>query len=394
MDSMGLEMLFLLLPVAALSGWFVGRRNKQRSLASTECPPLSRDFLQGLNFLLNEQADEALEVFIRMSESDNETVDIQFALASLFLRRGEVERAIRIHQNLIARPVLPRAQRNQALYELGRDYMRAGLLDRAESLFQELVNDARYGKPARRLLMDIFQQEKEWNKAIDVARRLASQEGEQLGPVIAHYYCEQAEMFINQGEYGEASKMLKRAFSEDKNCVRASMLEAQIYLGNHQPKQALRVYRKVEQQDADYLPLVIEPIQKCYEELGEQHEFARYLREVLKRRESITLVQALAQQQCVRGEGEEAVTLLKAYLQRRPSLRALQQMLSLRCGDHVTASDNSDISIIKDIVEKLLVAKPVYQCSNCGFTSKSLHWQCPSCKQWNKVKPIHGIEGE
>lgn len=393
MDSMGLEMLFLLLPVAALSGWYVGRRNKQRSLAGTECPPLSRDFFQGLNFLLNEQADEALEVFIRMSETDNETVDIQFALASLFLRRGEVERAIRIHQNLIARPVLPREQRNQALYELGRDYMRAGLLDRAESLLQELLNDPRYGKPARRLLMDIFQQEKEWDKAIDVARRLASQEGEKLGPVIAHYYCELAESFMKKGENGEASKMLKRAFSEDKNCVRASMLEAQIAMDHNQTKQALRAYRKVEVQDADYLPLIIEPIQKCYEALGSEHEFIRFLRELLNRRESITLVQALSQQLCARGDSEEAVNLLKGYLQQRPSLRALQQMLSLQCGDH-PATDNSDIRIIKDIVEKLLVAKPVYQCSNCGFSSKSLHWQCPSCKQWNKVKPIHGIEGE
>lgn len=389
----GLELLFLLLPVAALSGWLIGRRRKRHSSPSAGCPPLSQEFLRGLNYLLNEQTDEALELFIRMSETDNETVDIQFALASLFLRRGEVDRAIRIHQNLIARPMLPREQRNQALYELGRDYMRAGLLDRAESLFQELSNDSRYGAYARRQLLDIFQQEKEWEKAIEVARRLSPESGEPLAPVIANYYCELAEIQLKKGESGEASKMLKRAFAEDKNCVRASMLEAQIALRHLQPKQALRMYRKVEQQDPDYLPLIIEPLQQSYEQLGDDSGFIRYLRELQERHESISLVQALAQQLCARGEEAEAVSLLKTHLQRRPSLRALQQLLILRCGDQ-GAADTNDINIIRDIVEKLLVAKPIFQCNHCGFTSKSLHWQCPSCKQWNKVKPIHGIEGE
>lgn len=388
-----MELLFLLLPVAALTGWFVGRRKKNHSKTESGCPPLSQDLFRGLNFLLNEQPDKALEVFIRMSEMDNETVDVQFALASLFLRRGEVDRAIRIHQNLIARPMLPREQRNRALYELGRDYMRAGLLDRAESLLQELVNDSYYGALARRQLMDIFQQEKEWQKAIDVARRLASSEGEPLAPVIANYYCEQAEELLKRGESAEAGKMLKRAFSEDKNCVRASILEAEIALRHNQPKQALRAYTRVEQQDSDYLPVVIEPIGKCYEQLGDDAQFVRYLHELINRRESFSLVQALVQQLCMRGDEQEATSLLKAHLQRRPSLRALQQLLSLRCGEMVN-SDSSEVSIIKGIVEQLVQAKPVFRCSNCGFTSRTLQWQCPSCKQWSKIKPIQGIEGE
>lgn len=390
---MGMELLFLLLPIAALSGWFVGRRKNLLKKSDPGCPPLSHDFLQGLNYLLNEQPDEALEVFIRMSETDNETVDIQFALASLFLRRGEVDRAIRIHQNLIARPMLLRDQRNQALYELGRDYMRAGLLDRAESLFQELVNDTKYAALAQRQLLDIFQQEKEWQKAVDVAKRLSPAGEEQLGPVIAHYYCEQAEELLKKGESGQSSKILKRAFSEDRNCVRASMLEADIAFYHAQPKQALKAYKKVEYQDAAFLPVIIEPLRQCYEELSDDTGFICYLRELLERHGSPTLVSALAQQLYIRGEENEAVSLLKSHLHRRPSLRILQQLLSLRCGDDVTA-DSSDSTLIRDIVDQILQAKPVYQCSHCGFSSKSLHWQCPSCKRWNKVKPIYGIEGE
>jgi lipopolysaccharide biosynthesis regulator YciM len=390
---MGMELLFLLLPVAAISGWYIGRRRAGDKSSYSDCPPLSRDLFQGLNYLLNEQQDQALEVFIRMSEVDSETVDLQFALGSLFLRRGEVDRAIRIHQNLIARPMLSRTQRNQALYELGVDYMRAGLLDRAESLFQELVNDPRYGEHCRRQLLDLFQQEKEWEKAIEVARKLPAVNGKRLSPLIAHYYCELAEAALRRGDGAEAQKMIKRAFSEDKSSVRASILEAEFAQHHGQPRNAIRAYKRIEQQDADYLPLIIEPLQQSYEQFGQMDEFTRYLRELVGKQESITLVLALARQLCSRGDEHEATELLKDYLQRRPSLRALQYLLELRSNHNATGLQG-DVTIIKAIVEKLLAAKPIYQCKQCGFSSKTMHWQCPGCKHWNTVKPIHGIEGE
>lgn len=390
---MVVELLFLLLPVAALSGWYIGRNRTRVNQVSPDCPPLSRELFQGLNFILNEQPDEALEVFIRMSQLDNETVDIQFALANLFLRRGEVDRAIRIHQNLIARPALSRSQRNQALYELALDYMRAGLLDRAESLFQDLANDQNYGALSKRQLLEIFQQEKEWSQAIEIARKLNVVNGHSTAPMIAHYYCELAEAALKHGDSGEAKKLIKRAFKEDKNCVRASLLDADIALGNEQPDYAIRAYKKIEQQDADYLPLAIEPLQESYEIVGKATEVVQYLRGLVNKRESISLVLALAHQLHKRGEEQEAIDLLKHYLHRRPSLRALDYLLELR-ENHSEDAQHGEVGIIRDIMGKLLLAKPVYRCNNCGFSSKSMHWQCPSCKQWNTVKPIHGIEGE
>lgn len=388
---MGMELLFLLLPVAALTGWLIGRSKAPDTHDRINCPPLSRDLFQGLNYLLNEQQDQALEVFIKMSESDNETVDLQFAVASLFLRRGEADRAIRIHQNLIARPMLSRSQRNRALYELGLDYMRAGLLDRAESIFQELVNDPNYGEYCRRQLLEIFQQEKEWQQAIDVARKLSSANGNRLAPIISHYYCELAEVSLKRGDVVEAQRMIKRAFSEDKGSVRASLIEAGIAQRQNLPKNAIRAYKRIEQQDPEYLPLVIEPLQQCYEQLGQMAEFTQYLSKLVGKQESISLLQALAQQLTGRGKEHEAAVLLKDYLQRRPSLRALQYLLELR-SNH--GGSNQDVSIVKDILDKLLAGKPIYQCNHCGFSSKTLLWQCPSCKQWNTIKPIHGIEGE
>lgn len=383
----------MLLPVAALSGWFIGRSKFRPRQHLSDCPPLSRELFQGLNFILNEQPDEALEVFIRMSQLDNETVDIQFALASLFVRRGEVDRAIRIHQNLIARPALARSHRNRALYELAMDYMRAGLLDRAESLFQDLANDPDYGKYSKRQLLEIFQQEKEWQKAVEVARKLSSVNGLDVAPMIAHYYCELAELALRQGDSAEAKKMIKRVFKEDKNCVRASLLEADIAIKNQQPDYAIRAYKKIEQQDADYLPLAIEPLQHSYELQGKMADFIQYLHSLVEKRESISLVLALAQQLHTRGEEQQAISLLKSYLQRRPSLRALEYLLELRV-NHIQGEQQGEVTLVRDIIGKLLSAKPVYRCNNCGFNSKSMHWHCPSCKHWNSVKPIHGIEGE
>lgn len=391
---MGLELLFLLLPVAALSGWYLGRRNSAASKKRKQgCPPLSSDYFQGLNFLLNEQQDEALEVFIRMSEQDNETIEIQFALASLFLRRGEADRAIRIHQNLIARPMLSRAQRKKALYELGLDYMRAGLFDRAESLFLELSDDSQYADKGQRQLLDIYQQEKEWERAIEIAYRLKSKRDNALPRIIAHFYCERAEETMKSGDYAQTAKLLKRAVAEDRNCVRATMLEAQVAEKSNQPKQAVRIYRRVEQQDPEYLPLIIEPLKNCYQQLGDMDEYQRYLQHLCDKDESISLIIANTQLLVEQGEIRTAIDKLLDYLQRRPSLRALDYLLELRT---LYSHQQHDISptILRDVIHSLLAAKPVCRCSHCGFTSKTMHWQCPSCKQWGKIKPIHGIEGE
>lgn len=391
---MGMELLFLLLPVAALSGWLLGYKKRSRSKKTKlGCPPLSSEYFKGLNFLLNEQPDEALEVFIRMSEEDSETVDIQFALASLFLRRGEVDRAIRIHQNLIARPMLSQEQRKHALYELGLDYMRAGLLDRAESLFQELTDNSRYARLSQRQLLDIYQQEKEWQKAIDIASKLNGRGDRTFSPVIAHYYCELAEKAFNTGEFAEASRLIKRAFAEDKNCVRASLLEGTISERLNQPKQAIRAYRRIEQQDAEYLPLVIEPLKRCYEASGQMDEYTRYLQQLSDKDESITLSLALSRQLCEQGDERTAMDKMLAYLQRRPSLRALDYLLELR-KRYNTSEHDTELSTLSGVIHNLLEAKPVYRCGHCGFTSRSMLWQCPSCKQWGRIKPIQGIEGE
>lgn len=391
---MGMEWLFILLPVAALSGWVIGRRktSRKRSLGS-ERPSLSGDLLRGLNYLLNEQQDEALDVFIRMSEMDSETVDIQFALAGLFLRRGEVDRAIRIHQNIIARPMLSHEQRKRALYELGLDYMRAGLLDRAESLFQDLIDDTRYARLSRLQLLDIYQQEKEWEKAIEIARRLNSRAEKSYSPIIAHYYCELADVAIAKGELGDAGRLLKRAFAEDRNCVRASLLEASIAERQNRHHKALKSYKRVEQQDPELIPVIIEPLKQCYGKLARSDEYVRYLAALSAKNESIPLLLALARELAQLGRQAEAVEKLASSLKSRPSLRTLEYLSELR-ETSVGMAFGIEPGLLRSVLQHHLESMPAFRCGHCGFASRSMLWQCPSCKQWGKVKPIHGTDAE
>ncbi len=389
---MALEpLLFLLLPVAALSGWLLGSRGKRKgSVQGGDCGSLSKDYFKGLNYLLNEQADKALEVFIQMSELDSEAVELHFALASLFARRGEVDRAIRIHQNLIARPVLAQSDRNRALFELAQDYMRAGLLDRAESLFGELTEDAIFGQRSRRQLLDVYQQEKEWDKAIQIARRLNSIQGQPLAPILAHFYCEQADEVLARGDSSQAMRVVKRAFNEDKNSVRATLIEAQLHLLNKNARAAIKSLKRVEQQNSEYLPLILDPLQQAYEMQGDGEGFINYLRQLPDEGSLSPILKLSEQLQNHDGDGG-ALQLLSQTLRRRPSLRILQQMLQLY---GKRTPDNTELQLALETLDKFLQDKPVYHCENCGYHSRAMQWQCPSCKQWDRVKPIHGIEGD
>jgi len=211
-----LNLLWLLLPVAALSGWWIGWRTRNSKIKHTS-KLLHPEYFKGLNFVLNEQPDKAIEVFIRMLEVDSETVETHLALGNLFRRRGEVDRAIRIHQNLIARPTLSREQRTHAVLELGMDYMRSGLLDRAEGLFLELIDSGSHLNQAYTELLEVYQQEKDWERAINIARKLEAVSVDSSSSIIAQFYCEGADAALKEGNVRVVKEQLRRAMRFDKN---------------------------------------------------------------------------------------------------------------------------------------------------------------------------------
>ncbi len=245
-----IEWLFFLLPIAALSGWLTARNYYKKKLKPNN--KVGPAYFEGLNYLLNEQPDKAIDVFIRLLEVNSDTVETHLALANLFRRRGETDRALRIHQNLIARPTLTLNQRTQALTELGLDYMHAGVLDRAESIFLELQQQSTPPKEADRQLLRIYQQQKNWPQAIQVAKQLNTPSQSDIDTLIAQFYCELATIEKNTAP-SAANKYLKQALHYDPKCVRALLLEAEIAIAKNQYQSAINTLNLVAIRNADYI---------------------------------------------------------------------------------------------------------------------------------------------
>ncbi len=389
-----LDLLWLLLPVAAASGWWAGRRSARRGDgARIGAPKPPSDYFRGLNYLLNEQPDKAIEVFLRLVEVDSETIETHLALGNLFRRRGEVDRAIRIHQNLIARPNLASEHRSYALLELARDYMRAGVLDRAEGLFSELVRNRTHVAEASRQLLTIYEREREWKAAIETAERLQRVTGESQSDLIAHYWCELADAERRAGNDKAARKLAQRALSADQGSVRASILEGDIAMDAGQYRQAVRAYRRVETQDPAFLPEVIERLLTALAQVEHATALEAYIDRLRGRYNSISVIQA-ATNLIREREGEAAARdFFREQLLKRPSLRGLREWVAMEL-EHASERSRPGTEVVLDMLDRLLESKPVYQCNQCGYQGKHLHWQCPSCRSWNTVKPIIGIEGE
>jgi lipopolysaccharide biosynthesis regulator YciM len=381
---------FLLIIAAILCAWYLGYRARSSHIV-TQKVNLPRDYLVGLNFLLNEEPDKAVDIFIKMLEVDSSTVETHLAVGKLFRRRGEVDRAIRIHQNLIARPQLAKPYREQSLFELGQDYFRAGMLDRAERVFLEVVGLKEYSVPAMRALLDIYQQEKSWDHAIKIALKLATATKINMQPVIAHYFCELAEVALSKGQTDEVSQYLKEALDIDSACVRASLLLADFHIKNNDYKLALKTLKRIKDQDANYLSEAIDTLASCYEKLNQEEKMVAYLMRVLEEYPKIPVVLILSERIRQWKGDKVAANFVADYIRRYPSIGGLHLFINLYLSN-TEGRAREDLLILQGLTHKLLTDKPDYQCISCGFSGKSLHWQCPGCKQWSTVKPVHSLE--
>lgn len=383
----------MLLPAAACSGWWLAWRNYSVKQLP-EANQLSREYVVGLNYLLNEQSDKAVDVFIKLLEVDSDTVETHLALGSLFRRRGEVDRAIRIHQNLIARPQLRVTQRKQALMALAEDYMSAGVYDRAERIFMEVV--ALGGTPdasSLRGLLAIYQQEKAWEKALDILKKLELVTGLSLRAEAAHYHCEMAEQFLLKGAFDNAYGLVKQALVVDKHSVRASLLLARIDMQHGRYKPAIRALKRVLSQDAAFFSEVIEPLLTAHVALNMMDECVSYLENILSDHPSSSLIFAIGEHLREEKSLDIAIDFVSLQLSRHPSIRGLNHLIQWHLdSSHGIVRDK--LKMLYNITSKFLDNKPIYRCGHCGFSGKLLHWLCPSCKQWGRVKPIHGLEGE
>ena len=377
--------LFLLL---AAAGWALGRFGESDDEDAP--PPLNIDYLKGLNFLLNEQTDQALEHFLEMVRVDDKTIETHFALGSLFRRRGEVDRAIRIHQNIIARPDLAAEQRDQALFSLAKDYLAAGLLDRAEKLFVRLAQGSRYQVQALESLCRIYEQEKEWEKAIDVGQQLEALGGRSLALQIAHYYCELAEAAAAGNDYSAARQFVKKAQAGRPRTMRGALTRAHIAREADDYKTALRLYHRIIDEHTYLISEALPEIVETYARDGSMVGLNKALQSMIdKNPEMSSLVAYTAIVNDIGGIPviDECV---EKYMLDEPTLAEFVDLQALSSASD-TAKESA-LSKVRGALSKLASSTPRYQCQECGFSSQRLLWQCPSCRNWETQRPASKVQ--
>jgi lipopolysaccharide assembly protein B len=391
--------VFLLLFAAIGIGWFLGRRQAQAKLQTADFPS---QYYRGLNYLLDGRSDGAVDAFIEALEVNSETLDTHIALGNLLRKRGEVERAIRVHQNLLARPSLPRHRLHEAHLELARDYISAGLLDRAERLLLDLCGEAgSLRATAQRHLLDIYRSEREWQQAIAVAtdmlprKTLLGNSTEGAGPgqavsiALSHFRCELAREKLESGEIQAARNLLRETLQQEPGCVRASLMlgEVEHVSGNY--RQAIKALRAIRRQDPGYLTEAVGLLRQCHAQLGEEVELARWLLECVQDAPSSLLVLAVAED-VQQAEGIQAASaFLAAQLADNPSLWGVGRLIGLQRGAS-QGSAREDLDVLQILVDRLSAQSPAYRCDHCGYSSRKLHWFCPGCKYWGTIKNIRG----
>ncbi|MFA7268704.1 MAG: lipopolysaccharide assembly protein LapB [Sterolibacterium sp.] len=377
----------LALPLFFVLGWIAARIDIKHLVRESRTLP--RSYFKGLNFLLNEQPDQAIEAFLEAARVDPETIELHFALGNLFRRRGETDRAIRVHQNLIERDEsqnqLSDEQRLHALAELGQDYLKAGLLDRAEEVFLKLRNTSR-DEEALRFLLEIYQQEKEWQKAIDIAHKLPEHVGHLWQKEIANFHCELASLALPRGDATEARQQLDAALASNRKCVRATILQGELALAEGDTAAAIEAWQRVEQQSPIYLALVAVKLIEAFRREGREEQGIQLLRSWFASYPSLDLLDALFQSE-LQGEGAEAAyQLVRDELRRNPTLLGLDKLLEAQVL-LAPPERRPDLELIKNLIHNHTRRVARYRCDSCGFKARQFYWRCPACGGWETYPP-------
>jgi lipopolysaccharide biosynthesis regulator YciM len=396
----------LALPLVFGLGWMAARFDVRQLIS--EQGALPRSYFKGLNFLLNEQPDKAIDAFVEVARLDPETTELHFALGALFRRRGETERAIRVHQNLATRPDLPEPEREHALFELGEDYLRAGLLDRAEESLRRLMSGP-YAASAKRVLLELYEVEKEWQKAIDAARELQTLEQKSYSVQIAQFCCELAQDALQRKRPEDAVKWLNQAVAENPANVRAPILLGDVAAAAGDARGALGHWLGIDQQDASFLPLVAERVVKAYAALDQQGAALEWLRGLLKGKLAPEVLDTAYKAELEVNGPEGAARLMREQLRRQPTLLALTKYFEAQAAvaaaaapaiqaeavdpeagqadDAEDGDEEKETTAIRDLLQLRTRNLARYTCRECGFRARLFYWQCPGCNRWETYAP-------
>lgn len=388
-----LELLFLLLPVAAAYGWYMGRRGVQQE-RQQEANKLSRGYVDGVNFLLSNQQDKAVDLFVDMLKEDGGAFEAHLTLGNLFRSRGEVDRAIRIHQSLMESASLSFEQRLLATQQLGRDYMAAGLYDRAEHMFTQLIGEEDFRIASLQQLLVIYQATSDWLQAIDVAEKLIKSGKEALRVEVAHFYCELALLAMSSDDLDKAMGLLKKASAADSNCARVSIMLGRIWIARGDDVNAINELKRVIEQDKDFVSETIPMLYECYQRLDRPEEWLNYLKRCVAEQTGSSAELMLADILELREGRDVAQTYINRQLQNHPTMRGFYRLMDYQLADAEEGRAKESLIVLQNMVGEQIRTKPRYRCEKCGLTASSLYWHCPSCRAWSTVKPIRGLDGQ
>ncbi len=369
----------LALPLFFTLGWLAARVDIKQLLSESTALPAA--YFKGLNFLISDQHDKAIEAFVEAVEANAESLELHFALGSLFRRRGEVDRAINLHLSLLERRELAEPQKLAIRAELAQDYLKAGLFDRAEELFKSL-DDSRYEQPALRALLEIYVREREWHKAVETATELERLSGIPFRKEIAQYHCEQAVQALLGNDRETARKHLDEALDANKNCVRANVMlgEMEALAGDHEA--AIAIWKRIEFQQPDYLGLIAAKMLASYRTLNRTNEGLELLKTYLQTYKLYSLLNVLYEATIAQQDAETAAKLARDELVKKPSLQTLDLLLQARL---LQDEAPQDAHVIQQTVRYAIGNRSAYVCSQCGFRAKHYHWQCPACNAWESL---------
>lgn len=373
----------LALPLFFSLGWLAARIDIKH--IQSESRSLPDSYFRGLNFLLNEQQDKAIESFIEVVRADPETVELHFALGSLFRRRGETERAIRIHQTLVERTDLDTGKKLKATFELGQDYLKAGLLDRAEMVFTGLSKTA-YDEQALKFLLEIYEQEREWEKAIAIAKQLSDTSPTSFQREIAQFYCEMAASEIARSDLDAARGHLNQALQTSRACARANLMLGDMEAQTNHHAAAIQFWKLIETQNPAYLPLTAGRLLSSYRALTQNGEGLALLRAYLAQAPSIDLLSTAFQASLEQEGPRAAYELVRDELRRNPSLLGLDKLLEAALLD-APPERRQDIGLVKNLIHQHSQRLARYRCETCGFKARQFHWHCPACGGWESFPP-------
>ena len=378
-----IEILYLLLPLAFYSGWKAAKKNNTKQCIQSN--KLADDYVKGVNYLLSEKPDKALEVFINHPDVDEYTAETYLLLGNMFRNRGELDRALCLHQNLIARPSLNKDQREAVMFSLGEDYLAAGMLDRAEGVFQELLllgpNDVNACAPLRR----IYEQTNEWEKAINAIDCL---KGKKIPiaykKLIAHYYCEMADIEMTKGKLHRVEEYIAKANKSYKESARVMVLQADLLERKKNSQKAFAMYLKALQRYSRLLSHLFEKTVKVATRTGQRNKLENLLLE-LYHKDTSALSYLLEMLSSSSSNAISIDFLLDDLKNKKLDIASISESITLLQQENNCCQEYEKLPLIKQALDHYLQDKAGFQCQNCGYQMQDYLWRCPACSQWDKV---------